>query len=118
GTESGEDHRVLALTAADVEDPLVVQSAHHPEAIFFRIEHAGPAVSVEHGGFDRFQQLPVVLRPAIEELGLLRELGWNLALGLLPRDVALHGSPLSGSENAAAVLWPPVHRASAMPTPW
>src|SRR5207248_6982395 len=99
GTEPGEDHRVLALAAADVEDRLVVQIAQHPEAIFFRIEHAGPAISVEHGRFDRFQKPPVVLRPAIEELGLLRALGWNLAFGLLPRDVALHAHPFQAART-------------------
>src|SRR5438045_1382737 len=59
----------------------------------------GPAISVEHGRFDRFQKPPVVLRPAIEELGLLRALGWNLAFGLLPRDVALHAHPFQAART-------------------
>src|SRR6266478_2066007 len=80
GTEFGKNHRVLALTAADVEDRLVAQIARHPEAILFRIERAGPAISVEYGRFDRFQTLHIVLRPAIEEFNLLHEVSCDLHL--------------------------------------
>src|SRR2546430_518744 len=80
GTEFGKNHRVLALTAADVENPLVVKIAHHPKAEFFRIERAGPTVSIDYGSFDRFQMLHIVLRPSIEELDLLGELSCNLHL--------------------------------------
>src|SRR5207248_9556822 len=43
--EPGQDHRVLALSTADVENVVACEVAEDAEAVLLRVEQAGPAVS-------------------------------------------------------------------------
>jgi len=70
----GQDHRVLPLAAADVEDGFSAQIAEELEAALLGVGPAGIAVALEDRFLHGLEPADVLVRPAIEELRFLRQL--------------------------------------------